>query len=139
MFAKERVKSRVSRLLCNSREIKICQRCFLCHSVVLCKTCNKCPNCCHKFTCRGQTSTLLGNFAKSGWATPSPFGSGPNSQDLPTVISRYVNPHRNSYLTETLHQLIDKNAVELVRNNTSLGFSTGYFYFPSQTKNGDLY
>ena len=70
-LTKERVKSRVSRLLCNSREIKICQRCFLCHSVVFCKTCNKCPNYCHKFTCRGQTSTLLGNLAKSGFRSES--------------------------------------------------------------------
>ena len=38
------------------------------------------------------------------------------------VISRYVNRHRNSYLSEALHQLISKNAVEQVQNPKSLGF-----------------
>ena len=63
---KERVKSRVSRLLSESRAIKICQRCFLCHSIVLCKACNKCPKCCHKSACRDQTSKFLENLARSG-------------------------------------------------------------------------
>ena len=47
-----------------------------------------------------------------------PFRIRPKLTRSPTVISCYVNPHRNSYLLETLHQLIDKNAVELVRNKT---------------------
>ena len=46
--------------------IKICQRCFFCHSLVLCKTCNKCQTCCTKSACRGQTSKLLENLAGSG-------------------------------------------------------------------------
>ena len=49
-----------------------------------------------------------------------PFRIRPKLTRSPTVISCYVNPHRNSYLLEALHQLIDKNAVELVRNNTSI-------------------
>ena len=40
-----------------------------------------------------------------------PFRIRPKLTRFPTVISRYVNPHRNSYLLEALHQLIDKNAV----------------------------
>ena len=48
----------------------------------------------------------------------------------PTVISCYVNPHRNSYLMEALHQLIDKNAVELVQYQTSLGFFNRLFLVP---------
>ena len=47
-----------------------------------------------------------------------PFRIRPKLTRSPTVISGYVNPHRNSYLLEALHQLIDKNAVEL-RNKTS--------------------
>ena len=42
-----------------------------------------------------------------------------------TVVSCYVNPHRNSYL-----QLIDKNAIELVHNQTSLGFFNRLFLVP---------
>ena len=61
---------------------------------------------------------------------PSPFGSGQNSQVSPAVISCYVNPHRNSYLLEALHQLIAKNAVELVKHQTSLGFFNRLFLVP---------
>ena len=53
---------------------------------------------------------------------PLPFRTRPKLSRSPTVISRYVNPHRNSYLLEALHQLIDKNTVEQVLNQTSLGF-----------------
>ena len=48
----------------------------------------------------------------------------------PTVVSSYVNPHRNSSLMEALYQLIDKNAVELVHNQTSLGFFNRLFLVP---------
>ena len=34
----------------------------------------------------------------------------------------YINPHRNLYLMEALHQLVTKNAVEPVTIQTSLGF-----------------
>ena len=45
--------------------IKICEKCFLCHSIVLCSTCNKCQKCCLKSAGRGQTSKLLANLAGS--------------------------------------------------------------------------
>ena len=59
-----------------------------------------------------------------------PFRIRPNLTRSPTVISCYVNPHRNSYLMEALHQLIDKNAVKLVHNQTSLGFFNRLFLVP---------
>ena len=59
-----------------------------------------------------------------------PFRIRPNLTRSPTVISRYVNPHRNSYLLEALHQLMDKNAIELVHNQTSLGFFNRLFLVP---------
>ena len=59
-----------------------------------------------------------------------PCRTRPTLTRSPTVISRYVNPHRNSYLLEALHQLIDKNAVELVHNQTSLGFFNRLFLVP---------
>ena len=55
---------------------------------------------------------------KEGYTLP--FQIRPKLTRSPTVISCYVNPHRNSYLLEALHQLIDKNAVELVHSQTSL-------------------
>ena len=65
---------------------------------------------------------------KDGYTLP--FRIRPKLTRSPTVISCYVNPHRNSYLLEALHQLIDKNAVELVQNQTSLGFFNGLFLVP---------
>ena len=68
---KERVKSRVSSLLSVKEQIKICQRCFFCHSIALCSICSKCPKCCLKSACRGQTSTLLENLTGSGCRSES--------------------------------------------------------------------
>ena len=65
---------------------------------------------------------------KEGYVLP--FRTRPNLTRSPTVISCYANPHRNSYLLEALHQLIDKNAVELVHNRTSLGFFNRLFLVP---------
>ena len=59
-----------------------------------------------------------------------PFRNRPKLTRFPTVISCYANPHRNSYLLEALHQLIDKNAVELVHNQMSLGFFNRLFLVP---------
>ena len=61
---------------------------------------------------------------------PLPFRIRPQLTRSRTVISCYVNPHRNSYLLEALHQLIDKNAVERVQNQTSLGFFNRLFLVP---------
>ena len=62
---------------------------------------------------------------KDGYTLP--FRIRPKLKRSPTVISCYVNPHRNSYLLEALHQLIAKNAVELVKHQTSLGFFNRLF------------
>ena len=69
-----------------------------------------------------QTWLDLGTGPKVVQIQTLPFRTRPNLTRYPTVISCYVNPHRNLYLLEALHQLIDKNAVELVQNQTSLGF-----------------
>ena len=65
---------------------------------------------------------------KDGYTLP--FRIRPNLTRSPTVISCHVNPHRNSYLLEALHQLIGKNAIELVHNQTSLGFFNRLFLVP---------
>ena len=52
----ERCKSR------SSSTNKICERCFLCRSIVFCKMCHKCPNCCSKSTCRNQIAPVLGKM-----------------------------------------------------------------------------
>ena len=59
-----------------------------------------------------------------------PFRSRPYLTREPTITSCHVDPHRNSYLLEALHQLLNKNAVELVRNQQSLGFYNRLFLVP---------
>ena len=46
--------------------IKICEKCFLCHSIVLCSSCNKCTKFCLKSSCRGKASKLLDSLVKNG-------------------------------------------------------------------------
>ena len=70
-FSKERNKSRGSSLLSRFKFIKICERCFLCHSIVSCKYCNKCSQCCHKSTCRGRTAKVLGKVVRAGCRSES--------------------------------------------------------------------
>ena len=69
---------------------------------------------------------------KEGYTLP--FRTRPNLSRTPTVISCYGNPHRNLSLLDALHQLMDKNAIELVHKPNSLEFfnssrraPTGYF------------
>ena len=52
----------------------------------------------------------------------TPFPSGAN----------YANPQRQSHLLEALYQLINKNAVELVANQNSLGFYNSLFLVPEK-------
>ena len=70
----------------------------------------------------------LQNFWKT-WLD-LPFQTRPKLVRFPAVISCYGNPQRNSYLLEALHQLVDKNAVELVRNQSSLSFFNRLFLVP---------
>ena len=57
---------------------------------------------------------------KDGYTLP--FQTRPNLTRSPTIISCYVHPYRNLCLLEALYQLTNKNAVELVKNQESLGF-----------------
>ena len=58
------------------------------------------------------------------------FQIRPNLSRFPTVVSCYGNPHRNLNLLEALHQLMDKNAIELVHKQVSLGFFNRLFLVP---------
>ena len=59
-----------------------------------------------------------------------PFRFRPNLTRSPMVISKYVNPQRQAFLLEALTQLTNKNAVEPVTNQTSLGFYNRLFWVP---------
>ena len=65
---------------------------------------------------------------KDGYTLP--FQARPNLTRSPAIVSCYVHPYRNLYLLMALHQLTNKNAVELVQNQTSLGFYNRLFLVP---------
>ena len=59
-----------------------------------------------------------------------PFRFRPYFTRSPPVISNYVNPQRQSHLLEALYQLTNKNVVESVANQNSLGFYNRLFLVP---------
>ena len=117
-FPKERIKSRVSRLLLQRLQLKVCEKCFLCHSIVLCSPVTNVRNVASNLPVGARllnfwqtwldmgASPKVVQILKEGYTLP--FRIRPKLTRSPTVISCYVNPHRNSYLLEALHQLIDK-------------------------------
>ena len=58
-----------------------------------------------------------------------PFQSRPYLTREPTITSCYVDPHRNSYLLEALHQLLNKN-------HNPWDFTTGCCLYQSPTTGG---
>ena len=139
-FPKERIKSRVSSLLFSKKsKIKICG-----------KSCVTQLSCVQSVTnVKNAAQNLpVGARLQNFWQTwldlgagpkvvqilregyPLPFWIRPKLTRSPTVISCYVNPDRYLSLLEALHQLIDKNAVELVQSKKSLGFFNRLFLVP---------
>ena len=66
-----------------------------------------------------------------------PFLDRPYLTRSPIIVSGYVHPLRNSYLMEALHELMEKKAIDLVKNQSSLSFSTDCSWYPSPTTNSD--
>ena len=99
-------KSRGSRLLLQEKYIKVCEECFLCHSIVLCKSCHKCTKYCHKSTCRDQATKLLENMVRSGCRSES--GSNP-VRGLHPTLSDPAKLVKNSYGHKLLWQSLQKS------------------------------
>ena len=74
------------------------------------------------------TSPKVVTILRKGYTLP--FWFWPNLARSPTVISCYVNPHKNFYLLEALHQLLNKNAMEPVATEKSLCFYNWLFLVP---------
>ena len=113
-FSKERNKSRGSRLLLQEKQIKVCEKCFLCHSIVLCKSCHKCSQCCHKSACRGQTPKLLEKVVSSGCRSES--SSNPERGLHPPLLDP-AELVKNSHSHKLLWQSSQKS--QTVRGITS--------------------
>ena len=80
-----------------------------------------------KWEALGSSSKVV-TALRDGYTLP--FRFRPNSTRSPAVISNYVNPQKQSHLLEALYQLVNKNAVEPVANQNSLGFYNRLFLVP---------
>ena len=139
-FQKERINSRVSRLSLQKLQIKVCEKCFLCHSIVLCSTCNNYHKCCTKSACRGKTSEILENLAGSGSRPKS--SSDPKRglhPSLPDPAKAHKVTQGYQLLCQSPQEQLPVGAItsahsqecyELVRNQTSLGFFNRLFLVP---------
>ena len=81
--------------------IKTCQRCFFCHSIAWCPICDKCPSCCKKSACRGQTSKLLANLAGKRCRTEN---SSNLERGLHPPLSDPAKPYKVSHRHKPLCQ-----------------------------------
>ena len=84
----------------------------------------------------GATPKVL-QMLKEGYTLP--FQTRSNLTRSPNIISCYVYPHRNLCLLEALHQLMNKNAVELVKNQESLDFYNRLFFGPKTKQQVETY
>ena len=130
VVTKERRNSQLSELHRN----KICQRCFLCRSIEFCKSCHKCPNCCSRSTCRGQIAPVC---QKMGSPVGKSQGSNSTQRGLhpplpvQTQLDQVTNCHKQlcqpPQKPPLVGGLVNKNAVELVETQKSLGFYNRLF------------
>ena len=114
----------------------MCEQCFLCRSFEFCKMYYKCPDCCSRPTCRGQIAPVLGKMGSPGVSPKvvTVLREGyslrfwPNLTQSQAITGCYLDPNRNLYLEEALHQLLSKDAVEPVTIQKSLGFYNKLFH-----------
>ena len=82
--------------------IKICEKCFLCHSIVLCPTCRKCKKRCLKSSCRGKTSKLLDSVVTNGCRSQG--SSNPKTglhPSLPKPTQTFKGSHSRKQLCQS--------------------------------------
>ena len=89
----------------NRSYIKICQRCFFCHSIVLCPTCGQCPSCCKNSACRVQTSKLLANLAGIGCRSE-------NSSNIERGLHPSLSDPAKSHKVSHCHKLLCQSPQE---------------------------
>ena len=78
------------------------------------------------------SSPRVVSILKEGYNLP--FRLKPPLTRIPLIRSRYANPLRSSYLQEALHSLLQKQAVEKVRVQSSLAFYNRLFIVPKPNK-----
>ena len=73
----------------------------MCHSIVLCPTCNKCQKCCHNLSCRGSIPTLLESLAGAGGRSE---GNSYFERGLPPPLPDSTQAHKISHSRKLLCQ-----------------------------------
>jgi len=81
-----------------------------------------------KFWARLGVSLRTVQILKEGYVLP--FQDRPKLSREPVVESGYVNAPRQAHLVDALHALVDKEAVEKVKNPNSLAFYNRLFLVP---------
>ena len=84
-------------------------------------------NCWQKWSLLGANPRVV-SILKDGYILP--FKIRPPLVRDPLIVSGYANPLRNPYLREALQALLQKEAVEMVRVQTSLAFFNRLFIVP---------
>ena len=130
---------------CNQRELKYVKDVSCVDQLSFVKR-NKCPNCCLKSACRGQTTKLLENLGKTGcWSKSS---SNPQRRLHPALsdpdkLGKVTHHHKllcqSSQKPLPVGGIMAKNAVELVKSQTSLGVFNWLFCSQNPTTSRDLY
>ena len=95
---------------------------------LLCCKGSSCYRVAAKERCKSQLLLQVHKNKICERVTPSPSGSDLTMS--PTVISNYQNPSKQAHLLEALYQLVNKNAVEPVANQNSLGLYNRLFLVP---------
>ena len=92
--------------------IKICEKCFLCHSIVLCPTCRKCKKCCLKSSCRGKTSKLLDSVVTNGCRSQG--SSNPKTglhPSLPKPTQTFKGSHSRKQLCQSSQEQLPVRSI----------------------------
>ena len=95
---------RKSQLLSKLHRNKICERCFLCRSLEFCKYCHKCSDCCHKSTCRGMATSVLGEVGSSGFDSKSSHNTE-RGLHPPLLVQPQFNQVTNCDATMSMHKV----------------------------------
>ena len=109
---KERNKSWLDRCKKQSFHIKACQRCFFCHSIILCPKCGQCPSCCKDSACRVQTSKFLANLAGNGGRSENNSNSeGGLYPTLPEPTKSYKVSHCHKLLCQSSQEQLPVRSI----------------------------
>ena len=112
------------------KDIKICERCFLCRSIEFCIECNKFPHCCSRSTCRGKFAPVLGNLGSRRGCSKGHKNTWRRLHSLLPELTKFVevNDHHKWLCTSPQEQLPDGSiACTYAKENSRIGQNSEIF------------